>query len=129
MIRRSFALVFVMFSLLITGCSQVEQAATDAANDAVSGAQDAASQAASDAVSGITSAAVDEVLQQVCKPVADGTISAGEKQLLSGLVGAAEQAGVPAEITTPMGDIAQAGDQVPAESMNALQDACADATS
>ena len=48
MIRRSFALVFVMFSLLITGCSQVEQAATDAANDAISGAQDAASQAASD---------------------------------------------------------------------------------
>jgi hypothetical protein len=118
-----------MFSLLITGCSQVEQAATDAANDVVSGAKDAASQAASDAVSGITSVAVDEVLQQVCKPVADGTISAGEKQLLSGLVTVAEEAGVPAEITTPMRDIAQAGDRVPAESVNALQDACANATS
>jgi hypothetical protein len=57
--------------------------------------------------------------------VEDGLVSASDKALLGGLVSAADAAGVPAEITTPLGEIAQAGDQVPADSVDALKDACA----
>jgi len=48
-----------------------------------------------------------------------------DKRALGGLVSAARTAGVPAEITTPLGQIAEAGDQVPSESVQALKDACA----
>jgi hypothetical protein len=57
--------------------------------------------------------------------VEDGLVSASDKALLGGLVSAADAAGVPAEITTPLGEIADAGDQVPANSVTALKDACA----
>ena len=55
----------------------------------------------------------------------DGLVSVSDKALLAGLVSAADAAGVPAEITTPLGQIAEAGDQVPAESVDALTEACA----
>ena len=51
-------------------------------------------------------------------------VSLEEKQVLGGLVSAARTAGVPTEITTPLGEIAEAGDQVPSESVQALKDAC-----
>jgi hypothetical protein len=65
------------------------------------------------------------VRKQACALVEDGLISVKEKELLGGLAAGAETAGAPAEITTPLRQIADSGNQVPAESIKALQEACA----
>ncbi|HET6269654.1 MAG TPA: hypothetical protein VFE00_06225 [Arthrobacter sp.] len=95
--------------LMLTGCGQVQEAAQGAA---------------SDAASKVAGAAADEVRKQVCAVVEDGLVSVQDKELLGGLVAAAETAGVPSDITTPLRQIAASGDQVPAESVKALKDAC-----
>lgn len=94
---------------LLAGCSQIEETAGGIA---------------SDAASQVAGAAADEVRSQVCSLVNDGNISAQDREILGGLVGTAETAGVPSEITDPLRDIAAAGDQVPAESVEALNEAC-----
>ncbi|HEU4668654.1 MAG TPA: hypothetical protein VFS79_13435 [Arthrobacter sp.] len=103
------ALSAVPLMLMLAGCGAVEEAAGNAA---------------SDAASKVASAAAEEVNRQICAVVQDGLVSVEDKQVLAGLVSAARTAGVPAEITTPLGQIAGAGDQVPAESVKALKDAC-----
>lgn len=95
--------------LLLTGCGAVGEAAGNAA---------------SDAASKVASSAAQEVNRQICVLVEDGLVSPSDRQALAGLVSAARTAGIPAEITTPLGRIAEAGDQVPAESVRALKDAC-----
>lgn len=107
--RRLAALSAVPLLLVLAGCGSVQEAAESAANDAATK---------------VATAAADEVRKQVCTVVEDGLVSASDKALLGGLVSAADAAGVPAEITTPLGEIAKAGDQVPAESVNALTEAC-----
>ncbi|GAA1785947.1 hypothetical protein GCM10009712_36690 [Pseudarthrobacter sulfonivorans] len=107
--RRLVALSAVPLLLLIAGCGSVQEAAENAANDAASK---------------VATAATDEVRKQVCAVVEDGLVSIQDKALLGGLVSAADAAGVPAEITTPLGEIAEAGDQVPAGSVDALTEAC-----
>ncbi|WP_142058398.1 hypothetical protein [Pseudarthrobacter sp. B4EP4b] len=108
--RRLAALSAVPLMLLLTGCGAVEEAAGNAA---------------SDAASKVATAAAEEVNRQICAVVQDGLVSVEDKRALGGLVSAARTAGVPAEITTPLGQIAEAGDQVPSESVQALKDACA----
>ena len=103
---------------LVGGCGQVQDAATGAASDA-----------ASQAASQVGKAAADQVKAQICTRVQDGQVSAQDKQVLSGLVSAAKAAGVPAEITTPLEQVAQSGDQAPAEAVDALKNACAAAPS
>lgn len=95
---------------VLVGCNQLEETAGEIA---------------SDAASQVAGAAADEVRSQVCGLVEDGLVSVEDKELLSGLVTAAETAGVPAEITEPLAEIAAAGDEVPAESVDALREACA----
>jgi hypothetical protein len=107
---RLAALFAVPLLLFIAGCGSVQEVAENAANDAASK---------------VATAATDEVRKQVCALVEDGLVSVQDKALLGGLVSAADAAGVPAEITTPLGEIADAGDQVPADSVDALKDACA----
>lgn len=106
---RLSALSAVPLLLILAGCGSVQQAAETAA---------------SDAASKVATAAADEVTRQICAVIQDGLVSVEDKALLGGLVSAADTAGVPAEITTPLGQIAAAGDQVPAESVNALKEAC-----
>lgn len=122
--RRYSALILLPLALVFTGCSQVEEAATDAANDAASDVASAAEGAVDDAASDLATAAVGEVVQTICEPLQDGTVSAEEAQFLSGLLSTAESAGVSNEITGPLEDIAQAGDQVPTESVEALKENC-----
>ena len=107
--RRLAALSAVPLMLLLAGCGAVEEAASNAA---------------SDAASKVATAAADEVKRQICGVIEDGLVSVEDKQVLAGLVSAARTAGVPTEITTPLGEIAAAGDQVPAGSVQALKDAC-----
>lgn len=109
MIRRRAALSAAPLLLLLAGCGAVEEAAGNAA---------------SDAASKVATAAADEVKRQVCAVVKDGLVSVEDRKALGGLVSAARTAGVPSEITTPLGDIAEAGDQVPEDSVQALTDAC-----
>jgi hypothetical protein len=108
--RRLAALSTVPLMLFIAGCGSVQEVAENAATDAASK---------------VATAATNEVRKQVCTVVEDGLVSASDKALLGGLVSAADAAGVPAEITTPLGQIADAGDQVPTNSVTALKDACA----
>jgi hypothetical protein len=108
--RRLAALSAVPLLLALTACGSVQEVAENAANDAASK---------------VATAATDEVRKQVCTVVEDGLVSVQDKALLGGLVSAADAAGVPAEITTPLGEIAEAGDQVPADSVDALTKACA----
>lgn len=107
--RRLAALFAVPVLLLLTACGEVQQAAESAAGDAASK---------------VAAAAADEVRKQVCAVVEDGLVSVQDKAVLAGLVDAASTAGVPAEITTPLGQIAESGDEVPADSVTALKEAC-----
>lgn len=108
--NRSLATLSVVpLFLLLAGCASVEEAAGNAA---------------SEAASKVATAAAEEVNKQICAVVQDGLVSVEDKQVLSGLVTAARTAGVPAEITTPLNQIAEAGDDVPAESVQALKAAC-----
>ncbi|MBG6218852.1 hypothetical protein IWX75_003339 [Arthrobacter sp. CAN_A6] len=96
-------------SAILVGCGQIEETAGGIA---------------SDAASQVAGAAAEEVRSQVCVLVEDGVVSVEDKELLGDLVTAAGTAGVPAEITEPLAEIAAAGDQVPEESVNALREAC-----
>jgi hypothetical protein len=107
---RLAALSAAALLIVLTGCGQV---------------QEAAEKAVSDGASQVVTAAAGEVKKQACALVEDGLVSIQDKELLRGLVAGAETAGAPADITTPLRQIAEAGDQVPAESVEALQDACA----
>lgn len=104
-----FATALPTALLLLTGCGA---------------AGEAAGNAASDAASKVASSAAQEVNRQICAIVQNGLVSAEDKKALGGLVSAAKSAGVPAEITTPLGQIAQSGDQVPTDAVQALKDAC-----
>jgi uncharacterized protein YceK len=107
---RLAALSAASLIVMLSGCGQV---------------QEAAGNAASGAASQVASAASDQVKKQACALVEDGLVSVKDKELLGGLVSSAQTAGVPADITTPLRQIAESGDQVPAESVTALKDACA----
>jgi hypothetical protein len=104
------ALSLAVLAITLSGCGQVQQAAENAVNDGASQ---------------VASAAGSEIKKQACSLVSDGPISVQDKQALGGLVSGAQAAGVPAEITTPLKQIADSGDQVPADALKALQDACA----
>lgn len=106
---RLTALSTIPLLLVLAGCGSV---------------QEAAESVASDAASKVATAAADEVTKQICAVIQDGLVSVEDKAALGGLVAAAETAGVPSDITTPLGQIAEAGDQVPAESVTALKEAC-----
>lgn len=108
--RTLTALSAATLLLMLTGCGQV---------------QDAANKAVSDGASQVATAAGSEVKKQACALVEDGLVSVKDKELLAGLVAGAETAGVPSDITTPLRQIAESGDQVPAESVTALKNACA----
>ena len=108
MSRRPVRLVLLVpvAALLLSGCDQ---------------AQDAATSAASDAASRAAGAAADQVRQQICSRIQDGQVSAQDQQALRDLVGAARSAGVPESVTAPLDQVAQSGDQVPAEAVGQLQ--------
>lgn len=103
------ALSVAALIVVLTGCGQVQETAEKALNDGASQ---------------VATAAADQVKGQICAIVEDGLVSVKDKELLGGLVAGAETSGVPSEITTPLRQIAEAGDQVPAESVTALKDAC-----
>ncbi len=112
--KRTFlALSATAVLLAVSGCAGVQEAAQDART------------AASDAASKVAGMSGEQIKNQVCDLLKDGAVSMTDKNLLSGLVGGAEAAGLPEEFLDPMRRIAAAGDQAPEESVKALNDACA----
>lgn len=111
MARRPLALLLLapVAALALTACGEAEQAANDAASGVASRA---------------AGAAVDQVRGQVCDRVADGQVSVQDKQVLAGLVDAARSAGLPEEVAGPLDQIASSGDQVPADAVGKLTEAC-----
>ena len=74
----SLSAAVLMISL--SGCGQVQQAAEKAVNDGASQ---------------VATAAGSELKKQACSLVADGLVSASDKQALGGLVSGAQAAGLP----------------------------------
>ncbi|GGE95749.1 hypothetical protein [Mycetocola zhadangensis] len=109
MIRRFAPLLAVPLLVVLAGCSSVGDAARDIAGEA-------ASQAGS--------AAVAELQEQICTTIEDGQLSEQDKDVLAGLLTAAEAAGVPAEFLNPIDSIAGGDGQVSRETIDALLDAC-----
>jgi len=115
---RIASLVLVLaLPLSLGACSNVEDAAPSVA-----------SAAASQGASKVSDAARDELRQVICQRVADGKVSAQDKQVISGLVSSATSAGVPAEIMTPARQIVDSGEQAPAEAIRTLKQACDSST-
>ncbi|MDQ0754691.1 hypothetical protein [Arthrobacter sp. B3I4] len=108
--RTLAATSLALLAIALSGCGQVQQATEKAVNDGASQ---------------VATAAGSEIKKQACSLVSDGLVSVQDKQALGGLVSGAQAAGLPAEITAPLKKIADSGDQVPADSLGALQDACA----
>jgi len=103
------AVSLAVLAIVLSACGQVQQAAEKAVNDGASQ---------------VATAAGSEIKKQACAVVEDGLVSVQDKKALGALVSGAQGAGVPAEITTPLKQIADSGDQVPADSVKALRDAC-----
>lgn len=97
--------------LLMAGCSQ-------------SDVREQAEGLASTAAASASSQAVAAVRDKVCEVAADSNISPQEVQALKGLVEAAQAAGVGDKILDPARKIADSGDQVPADAVAQLQQAC-----
>ena len=96
--------------VLLAGCGQAEEAVQNAA---------------SSAASGVANAAAEQVKGQICALLEDGLVSASDKAALDRACGRRRNGRRSAEITGPLAEIAQAGDQVPSESVKQLQKACA----
>jgi hypothetical protein len=116
-LRVASLVLLLALPLSLGACSQAQDTASSAANDA-----------ASRGAAKLSEAAKDQLRRQICQRVADGQVSAQDKQVLSGLVSSAASAGVPDEITTPMRQIAGSGDQAPAEAVETLKQACGSPT-
>lgn len=80
---------------------------------------------ASEAAESASAAAGSVVQDQICRVVEDSDVNAGDVELLKGLVEGAEAAGVDDAIIQPARRIAESGDQVPAEAVSELEEACA----
>ncbi|PQZ87744.1 hypothetical protein CQ018_17525 [Arthrobacter sp. MYb227] len=101
------SVVLVMFA--IAGCAEVG---------------DKASSAASSAASHVAELAKKELITAVCAPLKDGTINASELKVLSSMVDAVREGGLPKELVNALDGVAGAGDNVPADAQARLVTAC-----
>lgn len=108
--QRLAILALIPAAFALSSCAQLEESASGIVSDAASQFADATA---------------DEVRTQACRLVEDGAVSLADQQFLSNLVGSAETAGLPAEFTEPLREIAAAGDDVPRDSVESLQNSCA----
>ena len=109
MVRRFAPLLAVPFLIVLAGCTAVGDAAKDIAGEA-------ASQAGS--------AAASELQNQICTTIEDGQVSEQDRDVLVGLLAAAEAAGLTTDFLTPLNAITGTDGQLPSESVNALLEAC-----
>lgn len=113
--RRSLTLSAVGILTLtgaLTGCSQVQQAAEEAASSAAGQVADTAKA---------------EALKRACEPVQDGTLDASDITLLSTMIEPAEAAGVPSSMLDPLRELAESGDSAPQAAVDRAAQMCEDA--
>ncbi|MBG6190087.1 hypothetical protein IWX64_001021 [Arthrobacter sp. CAN_A212] len=108
--QRLAVLTLIPAAFVLSSCAQLEESASGIA---------------SDAASQFAEATADELRGQACRLVEDGTVSLADQQFLSEMVESAATAGLPAEFTEPLSEIAAAGDDVPRDSVESLQNSCA----
>jgi Na+-transporting methylmalonyl-CoA/oxaloacetate decarboxylase gamma subunit len=111
-VLRRFAMtaILVILVVLVCGCSQVKGAAAGVAKSAASHAE---------------KAAANVVRRQICGRVQQVNVSARDKQVLAGLLPAANAAGLPPQITTVLHQIAASGNKPLGQSVKELRQACA----
>jgi hypothetical protein len=98
--------------LSLAACS----AAQDAANGATGAAKAKATQEAS-------KAAVAAVKDQICRIAGDGNLSASDLATLKGLLGQAQQLGIPRDVTDPVAAALSKG-SASADQVKAIQATC-----
>ncbi|WP_336648343.1 hypothetical protein [Microbacterium sp. MMO-10] len=103
MSRRSLLPVLAIAPLLaaLVGCAQLQNVADSAGK-----------------------AATDEITRQICAPLKDGVITTQDQQALGALVTTAKAAGIGGELLTSLEEVANAGDQIPAQAVSSLLKAC-----
>ncbi|MGL5856869.1 MAG: hypothetical protein ACRC35_00400 [Angustibacter sp.] len=103
----------------VPACSQVQDAASDTA-----------SQAVGDVTESIKSEAADQVRQQICQltekgaPLASGRVSATGKQAARQLTSVADSAGVPEDVVAPLRTIADGTQEQAQQAVDDLKKAC-----
>lgn len=88
----------LLLAMTATGCSVIEQQASEAAEQ-------------------LTDAASREFIRQACAPLQDGRIDASEMRVLSSLVSAIDGGGLPSEIIEPLKELADSGDSTAPEAI------------
>lgn len=123
--RTRAAALSLAASLLLAGCSQVQDAATSAASNA-------ASQAASGITEQAKSVAAAEAVRRICStttgtgPLADGKVTAEEKAAIASLSSLADSTGIVTQIAGPLADIARSRTDAEATAaLGKLKQACA----
>ena len=85
---------------------------------------DTASSAASSAATQLADGAKKELVKKVCAPIKDGSINASDFKVVSSMVDAVREGGLPQEIVSALDDVAASGDKVPADVQARLVTAC-----
>ncbi len=103
------ALLALPLLIALVGCSQIQTAVTDGANDVANSAKAAASA---------------ELTKRICAPLTDGTISSEDQRRVTDLLAAAESSGLASSLIDSMRAVADAGPQVSASDITAFTEAC-----
>lgn len=85
---------------------------------------DTASSAASSATGQLAEGAKKELIKAVCAPIKDGRINAEDLKIVSSMVDAVREGGLPKEFIGALDEVAASGDKVPAEAQARLVAAC-----
>ncbi|ASN38363.1 hypothetical protein CGQ24_04615 [Arthrobacter sp. 7749] len=98
------------------------------ATSGCAGIADTASSAASSAATQLADGAKKELIKQVCAPIKDGTVNADDLKIVTSMVDAVREGGLPEEIVSALDDVAASGDKVPADVQARLITACENAS-
>ena len=111
--KKALITALAVLALTTTGCA---------------GIADTASSAASSAATQLADGAKKELIKQVCAPIKDGTINAEDLKIVTSMVDAVREGGLPKEIVSALDDVAASGDKVPADVQARLVAACDNAS-
>lgn len=99
----------VLVLVAVTGCAEVGDKASSAASSVASQAVDQAKK---------------QLINAVCAPLKDGSINASDIKMLSSMVDAVRDGGLPKDLVKALDGVAASGDNVPADVQAHLVTAC-----
>lgn len=109
LLRRLPALLVLPLLLSLVGCSQVQTAMSNGAQDVAASAKAAAS---------------TELTKRICAPLTDGTISVQDQAQVTGLIAAAKSAGLATGLIDSMQKVADSRTQMSSSDITAFVEAC-----